>query len=258
VFVRKIDDLARTNNWNHTMAYANVANALKGFARHWLFTTVEMLDWSTDHLTWTNLKPRFQKQFAAQMDDRQIINGLSNLAISTNETTGELLARVTNTMVIIKESYVTYENKVEAPVQDANGGYLDATATKWKNDFVNNVMQFFKMQLFQAALTPDLRKAVAQHNQNTITLEDMNQVATDTQREAGSKTTRTVAVIDEDNNSDGEDDDDKVAAFFQNRRNKKFQCKPKQSTSTAPQCSNRYPTNAGNNSNRNGKYCFYY
>jgi hypothetical protein len=28
-----------------------------------------------------------------------------------NESTGELLARITNTMVIIKESYATYENK---------------------------------------------------------------------------------------------------------------------------------------------------
>jgi hypothetical protein len=27
------------------------------------------------------------------------------------------------TMVIIKERYAAYENKVEAPQQDANGGY---------------------------------------------------------------------------------------------------------------------------------------
>ncbi len=257
VFVRKIDDLARTNNLNDTTAYANVTNSLKGFARDWLFATMEMLDWSADQLTWTNLKPRFQKQFATQTDDRQIIDGLSNLAMSTNETTGELLARVTNTMVIIKESYMTYKNKVEAPAQDANVGYLDATATKWKNDSVINVMQFFKMQLFRAALTRDLRKAVAQHNQNTTTLDDMYQVATDTQREAGSKTIQTVAAIDEDNNSDVEDDDHEVTAFFQNMKNEKFQSKPKQSTSTAPQHNNQYPANARNNSNRNGKYCFY-
>ncbi len=37
VFIRKIDNLARTNNWNDTTSYANVANALKGFARDWLF-----------------------------------------------------------------------------------------------------------------------------------------------------------------------------------------------------------------------------
>jgi len=148
VFIRKIDNLARTNNWNDTTTYANVANALKGFAWDWLFATVEMLVWLADQLTWTNLKPRFPKQFATQTDDKLIIDGLSNLAMSLNKTTGELLARITNTMVIIKESYMAYENKVEAPPQDGNWGYLDATATKWKNDLVNNVMQFFKMQLF--------------------------------------------------------------------------------------------------------------
>jgi hypothetical protein len=148
IFIRKIDDLTRTNSWNDTMTYANVANALKGFTWDWLFATVEMLDWSADQLTWTNLKPRLQKQFATQTDDKLIIDGPSNLAMSLNETTGELLARITNTMVIINESYMAYENKVEAPPQDGNRGYLDATATKWKNNFVNNVMQFFKMQLF--------------------------------------------------------------------------------------------------------------
>jgi hypothetical protein len=31
-FIRKIDDLARSNNWNDTTTYANVANAFKGFS----------------------------------------------------------------------------------------------------------------------------------------------------------------------------------------------------------------------------------
>ncbi len=66
VFIRKIDDLAQTNRWNDTTTYANVANMLKGFAHDWLFATVEMLDWMADQLTWTNLKPRFQRQFATQ------------------------------------------------------------------------------------------------------------------------------------------------------------------------------------------------
>ncbi len=43
-------------------------------------------------------------------------------------------------MVIVKESYAAYENQVEEPNQDEQGnvGLLDATATKWKNDAVNN------------------------------------------------------------------------------------------------------------------------
>jgi hypothetical protein len=73
VFIRIIDNLARTNNLNNTTAYANLANALKRFARDWLFATAEMLDWSADQHTWTNLMTRFQKQFATQTDDKLII-----------------------------------------------------------------------------------------------------------------------------------------------------------------------------------------
>ena len=115
VFIRKIKDLARTNHWTDTATYANVANGLKGFAREWLFATADMLDWTDAQLTWTNLKPRFQKQFATQTDDKQIIEGLSNLAMGPTETTGELLARITNLMVIIKESYAAYNNKAPEP-----------------------------------------------------------------------------------------------------------------------------------------------
>jgi hypothetical protein len=67
--------LARTNNWNDTTTYADVANAFKGFAQEWLFAMADMLDWTEAQLTWTNLKPRFQKQFAMQTDDKQIIMG---------------------------------------------------------------------------------------------------------------------------------------------------------------------------------------
>jgi hypothetical protein len=141
IFICQIDDLAKTNNWSNMVTYTNVANTLRGFAGEWLFTTVDMLNWEGDQLTWTNLRPRFQQQFATQTDDKLIIEGLSNLVMKPNESTGELLARITNTMVIIKENYATYQNNIAAPAQhDANGGYLDATATKWRNNSVNNAM----------------------------------------------------------------------------------------------------------------------
>jgi hypothetical protein len=98
-----------------------VSNVFKGFARDWLFATANMLDWTEAQLTWANLKPRFQKQFATQTVDKQIIDGLSNLAMGPNATIGELLARITHTMVIIKESYTAYENKIPEPPTDAQG-----------------------------------------------------------------------------------------------------------------------------------------
>jgi hypothetical protein len=211
-----------------------VANTLKGFTQNWLFAMEEMLDWSADQLTWMNLKPRFQNQFAPKTDDKLIIYSLSNLAISLNETTGELLARITNTMVIFKESYAAYEKKGKAPPQDRHRGvgYLDATATKWKNDAVSNMLNLFKMQLFRATPPRDLQKAVAQHNQNTITLDNMYQVATDTQRESGAKASQPMAAVNEDSHSEAKDDEDEVATF-QNRRNNRFQTTPTRHLSAA-------------------------
>jgi hypothetical protein len=73
-------------------------------------------------ITLTNLKPRFQRQFAKQSDDKLIVDGLFNLAMKPNESTGKLLARITNTMVIIKESNAAYENKVAAqPIKMPTG-----------------------------------------------------------------------------------------------------------------------------------------
>jgi hypothetical protein len=61
-----------------------------------------MLDWEGDQIT----------LFATQMDDSLIIEGLSNLAMKPNESMGKLLPRITNSMGIIKDSYVAYQNKV--------------------------------------------------------------------------------------------------------------------------------------------------
>jgi hypothetical protein len=58
-FICRIDDLVRTNNWSDTVTFSNVANTLRGFAPKWLFSTVDMLDYMADQLTWMNIKPRF-------------------------------------------------------------------------------------------------------------------------------------------------------------------------------------------------------
>jgi hypothetical protein len=159
-----------------------------------------------------------------QSNDKLIIDRLSNLAMKPNESTDELLARITNTMVIIKESYATYKNKVAVPANhNANCRYFEATATKWRNDSINNAMQFFKMQLFWATLPADILKVVAQ---NTMALDNMYQITTTTQREAGAKLTKSVTAVDKDSHSDTEDNDDEVATF-QNWKSMRFDYKNK-------------------------------
>jgi hypothetical protein len=157
VFIRKIEDLARNNRWNDTMTYANVANNLKGFARDWLFATAEMLDWTPAQLTWTNLKPRFQRQFATQTDEKMIMEGLSNLAMNPGESTGELLARITNTIVIIKDSYASYENKPPAPANfDVNNGFTMPVCRQWKDDALNNAQTISENAVVPGSFDPGI------------------------------------------------------------------------------------------------------
>ncbi len=143
-FIHHMDDLARTNNWSDTVTYSNIANNLRGFAKKWLFSTVDMLDYMADQLTWMNIKPRFQIQFMVQTNYKLKFKGFSNLAMKPTESTCNLLNRVTDTMVIIKESYAAYQNNVQAPLNNINNGYLTAIAKKYNNDAVNNAMQIFK------------------------------------------------------------------------------------------------------------------
>ncbi len=68
------------------------------------------------------------------------------MAMKPYESTGEILARITNTMVILKDSYANYENKPATPAHnDINGGYTVDTATRWKNEALNNAGHFLKM-----------------------------------------------------------------------------------------------------------------
>ncbi len=97
---------------------------------------------------------------------------------------------------------------------------------QWRDDVLNNAQQFLKMQLFRADLTPELRKVVAQRNPNTMTLDDMYQIATDTQWEAGPKIKQVVAAIQP------EDHDDEIAAF-QRRKNKNVDRKKTSSSNSA-------------------------
>jgi hypothetical protein len=76
-------------------------------------------------------------------------------------------------------------------------------------------INFFKMNLFKVALTPELRSVVAQQEQETITIKRMYQVATTAKQKLKGKGQALVNVIKEEETFE-EDKADDVAAF--NRR----------------------------------------
>jgi len=93
---------------------------------------------------------------------------------------------------------------------------------------------------------------VAQQNPNTITLDDMYQIATNAQREAGSKTSKTVAAVCNDKNDNS--DEEEVPAF--QRRNSAKTRTRRRSCKTFCHRPRTF-TQGMNNSNQNRKYCFY-
>jgi len=101
-FIRRLEDLAKTNRWTDAQTYHHFANSLRNPAREWLSSIV---DWNTDEnvrLVWSDFKDLFKQEYAVQTNDKLILEGLSNLAMKPNETTNELLTRITRTTRVIR------------------------------------------------------------------------------------------------------------------------------------------------------------
>jgi len=136
------------------------------------------------------------------------------LAMKPNETTNELLTRITRTTRVIRESFDDYEAKIPYPHNDRNDGISNHSFRRFLRQYNTMWVNFFKMNLFNAALTPELRSVVAQQEQETITIKKMYQVPTMAQRELKGKGPASVNKIrEEEIPADGEDDDNDVAAF---------------------------------------------
>jgi hypothetical protein len=131
---------------------------------------VDTLNYTDYQLIWSTFKPLFQNQFAVQSNNKIIMEGLSNFAMMPTEDTWDFINCITDTMVIIKDSYATYHSKVQNPHQYINGGWPAATGKHYKSDMVNNLINFFNMQLFRAAFPNNIRNVVTHKNPKTITL----------------------------------------------------------------------------------------
>ncbi len=132
-----------------------------------------------------------------------------------NETTNELLTRITRTTRVIRESFDEYDAKILYPHNDVNGGISNNSFRRFLRQYDAMWVNFFKMNLFKAALTPELRSVVAQQEQETITIKRMYQVANTAQRELKGKGPALVNKVREEELS-AENETDDVAAL--NRR----------------------------------------
>ena len=185
--------------------------------------------------------------------------------MKSNETTNELLTRITRTTRVIRESFDEYDAKIPYPQNDLNGGISNARFRAFLRQYDAMWVNFFKMNLFKAALTPELRSVVAQQDQETITIKKMYQVATTAQRELKGKGPALVNEIREEEPT-AESETDDVAAF--NRRGARPRSNQAGGQNRGTYNSGRggyqagpgrgaSNSGSGNNYNQNGKYCYF-
>jgi hypothetical protein len=117
-----------------------------------------------------------------------------------NETTNELLTQITRTVRVIKESFKNYGAITLDPHNDINHGISNQTFRTFKRRYTAMMYNFFKMNLFKAALTPEVRAVVAQRDQEQMTVKRMYKHATTAQEKAkpshrpqSTRSTRTTA-----------------------------------------------------------------
>jgi hypothetical protein len=131
-----------------------------------------------------------------------------------NETMNELLTRITRMVRVIKESFANYGAITLDPHNYINRGISNQTFWMFKKQYMAMMFNFFKMNLFKAALTPELRAVVAQQDPEAMTVKKMYMVATTAQREGKPKSPAAVNKISkEDILVKAMDDENDVATF---------------------------------------------
>jgi hypothetical protein len=182
-FIWRLEDLAKTNRWMDAQNYYHFANSLRNPAREWLSSVVNWDDNEHNQPLWSDFKEIFKQEYTVQTNKRLILEGLSNLAMKPNETTNELLTQITRTVRVIKESFENYRAITLDLLNDINHGVSNQTFRTFKWQYTAMMFNFFTMNLFKVALTPELQAVVAQQGQEQMMIKKMYMHATTAQCE---------------------------------------------------------------------------
>ncbi len=98
-----------------------------------------MVNWDNDEHDqplWLDFKEIFKQEYAIQTNQRLILEGLANLAMKPNETTNELLTKITRMVRVIKESFADYGAITPDPHNDINHRISNQTFRTFKRQYM--------------------------------------------------------------------------------------------------------------------------
>jgi hypothetical protein len=265
-FVKQVDKMMSANNWCDKITFDNFGLALKGSANTWLDSQVLLKKIVGDRECWTIIPPFFKEEFATESDDKLILDGLAHMAMRPIENIRDFFGRLNKVNTIILDAYQGYMLAPQDPVPDANGNITMTLADHqaYKKALVENVVEFYILSQFRAALLPDLRRVINLKPMHTLDLDMAVRLATiELRSKDEAKGASKIQAVQQ------EEEDDNVEAVTQNCQ-KKFYPQPQQNRGQEG-CQNFRPQNnsyqnnqkqwmnnkPGNNSNCNKMTCIF-
>jgi hypothetical protein len=115
-----------------------------------------------------------------ESDDKLILDGLAHMAMRPTENICDFFGHLNKVNTIILDAYQGYTLAPQDPVPDANGNVTMTMADHqaYKKALVENVVEFYLLNQFRAALLPDLRRVINLQPMHTLDLDTAVRLAT--------------------------------------------------------------------------------
>jgi hypothetical protein len=237
-FIKRLDKMMSANNWSDKVAFDNFGLALKGEANTWLDSQVILKKIMGDREHWTIIRPFFKEEFATESDDKLILDGLAHMAMRPTENVRRFFGCLNKVNMVILDAYQSYTLTPADPVAD-NAGNVTMTLADfqaYKKALTENVVEFYILNQFRAALLPDLRRVINLQPMHTLDLDMAMRLATiELRSKDEAKTGSRINPVQQP-----EEDDDVVEAVTQTHQ-KKFYPQAQQNRGQQQQRQNSRP-----------------
>jgi hypothetical protein len=179
------------------------------------------------------------------------------MAMQPTENVSSFFGRLNKVNTVILDAYQSYTLTLADPAIDATGNHVITPPDfqAYKKVLVENVVEFYILNQFRAALLPDLRRVINLQPMHTLDLDTAVQLATIELRSKdearGASKIQAVQQEEEEENVEEEN----VEAISQNRPQNHQNYQPQNNYRNNNQ--QQWRPNPGNNSNRNKMTCIF-
>jgi len=177
-FVKQVDKMMSANHWSDKIAFDNFGLPLGGSANTWFDSQITFKKISRDREQWMIIRPFFKEEFATESDNKQILDGLAHMAMRPTENIRDFFGHLNKVKNIILDAYKGYTLTPPEPIPDANGNITLAAHTAHNVALVENVVEFYLLNQFLAALPVDLRRVINLQPMQTLDLDTAVRLAT--------------------------------------------------------------------------------